>query len=112
MKIIIRPSQCAARTVGPRNVYCTVNGSVFLPCPSMFKFPNKCPLPNATSIPLTDEDMDKLVELSKEQIGLAPHMTATSKCIHYFGSYKCDLRTGKINDHCVGKTCGNYEIKT
>ena len=48
MKLIVRPSQCAARITDtpsePKGTYCTVNGSVFLPCPNAFEFPEKCPL--------------------------------------------------------------------
>ena len=94
MKIITNPTECGYRQ---KSKVC-YHPNVFHPiltdktCINDNKFPDKCPLPNA--------------------IELALHMTATSKCIHYFGSYKCDLRTDKVNDHCVGKTCGDYEIKT
>jgi hypothetical protein len=61
-KLINRPSQCAARIFEIPQSYCTVDNSVFLPCPSMFDFPTNCPLQNGITIPTA---INELVAIAK-----------------------------------------------
>jgi hypothetical protein len=49
MRLIDRPGQCGARSNDSKPI-CTIDGSVFLKCPSTFTFPKYCPLLEGISV--------------------------------------------------------------
>lgn len=115
-KIIIRPSQCAARCnyTPPTIPYCTIDGSVFLPCPSMFEFPIKCPLLDGITI---QEHLESVLKMHKKPNKLAISHKRKKRnrkdCICYsllYGKYnRCNKSDNP--DFCVGVSCGNFETK-
>ena len=121
-KLIVRPSQCAARvehtSLGWIMSHCTVNSSVFLPCPSMFEFPDRCPLQDAISM---QDHLDNVLALKRNK----PNIQLVGKnkkrnrrnCLYYLsGTYSQNNCThsdyqiprSMVYAKCKGVKCGKY----
>ena len=96
-KLIVRPSQCAARV---EDNYCSIDGFVFLQCPSIFTFPAKCPLPNG--------------------IAKKHYSRNRRKCKYYLSGFysrnNCiyldrQVPGSLVYAKCIGVNCGQYNKK-
>ena len=93
-----------------------MNGSVFLPCPRMFEFPKKCPLPEGKPVPKTTEELiqltkDELVLRQSKRTARIPHPKLRrnrKNCIRLMSDGITCATLDPTDKKCKGVNCGYY----